>query len=259
MFYQNREGSLRVLGAFYVEREAREILERDRRHTALSYRVTGSSVFEDEEGKKEARDGAITYIPVGCDYRHSNSERERILILHLEAHGDSDKRIQVVQNASFAEPLFRNLLAAFESGEAAGYARCMSILYQLFALLCERQPAEGAPPPAAILAGVVALRENFRNPNITVKQLAECCFVSEVYFRRLFRAHFGCSPLQMLQQLRFDYATQLLTSGYYTPKQAATLSGFSDVKYFRTAFQKHYGRSPSSVIPKARSLQEKRK
>ena len=112
----------------------------------------------------------------------------------------------------------------------------------------EREIKEIAPPPLAIAKGVTTLLENFRSPKITVNYLANLCFVSEVYFRRLFHKHFGCSPLQMLLDLRFNYATQLLSSGYYTHKQVAMLSGFSDVKYFRTAYRKRFGKTLSEVI-----------
>lgn len=250
MFYQNRESAFRILGVFYVERAQREIFEHDRRHTALSYRITGSSVFEDSEGIKEASSGAVTYIPAGCDYHHFNRDHEQILIVHLDQFGDADKNLQVLPNASFAEPLFRKLLTMWETGGDGSYHHCMSILYSIFEMLCQRQQQEVSLSPAIIAPGVTALRENFRNPNITVKQLADLCFVSEVYFRRIFHAHFGCSPLQMLLDLRFDYATQLLSSGYYTPKQVATLSGFSDVKYFRTAYKKRFGHTPSDAIPR---------
>lgn len=249
MFYQNRESAFRILGVFYVERARREIFESARRHTALSYRITGSSVFEDAEGTKEARDGAVTYIPAGCDYHHFNHDHEQILIVHLEHYGDADKNLQVLPNASFAEPLFRKLLTVWETGDEGSYPHCMSILYSIFEMLCKRQQQEVSLSPTIIAPGVTALRENFRNSNITVKQLADLCFVSEAYFRRLFHTHFGCSPLQMLLELRFDYATQLLSSGYYTPKQVAELSGFSDVKYFRTAYKKRFGHTPSDAIP----------
>ncbi len=248
MFYQDPKSAFRILGVFYVERARREIFAHDRRHAALSYRITGSSVFEDAEGKKEARDGAVAYIPAGCDYHHVNREHERILILHLEQYGEADKTLQVLSNAEAAEPLFCQLLSVWEAGGEGAYPRCMSILYSIFALLCERQSQKSAPPPNAIAAGVTALRENFRNHDLTVRQLADRCFVSEVYFRRIFHAHFGCSPLQMLLELRFDHATRLLSSGYYTPKQVAALSGFSDVKYFRTAYKKRFGCTPFDVI-----------
>ncbi len=241
MFYQNRETAFRILGVFYVERDRRDVFEHARRHTGLSYRFTGSSIFEDAEGVKEAGDGAVTYIPSGCDYRHFNSDHERILVVHLEHFGEDDKTLQVLPNASFAEPFFRKLLTVWETGREDSYPCCMSILYSLFETLCKRQMEETASAPAVIAPGVTAMRENFRNPDITVKQLADLCFVSVVYFRRIFHAHFGCSPLQMLLELRFNYATQLLSSGYYTQKQVAMLSGFSNVKYFRTAFKKRYG------------------
>lgn len=249
MFYQNRESAFRILGVFYVERARREIFERDRRHTALSYRLVGSSIFRDEKGEQHAGSGAVTYIPAGCDYHHLNHEREQIIILHLECFGAAEHGLQVLSGCGFVEPLFRQLLAAWESGQVGAYAAAMSIFYRILEELGRKHAQDGVSLPSVIAPGVAMLRDDFRNSGLTVGALAERCFVSEVYFRRLFHAHFGCSPLQMMLQLRFDYAVRLLSSGYYTPKQVAVLSGFSDVKYFRTAFQKRFGRTPSSVIP----------
>ena len=77
-----------------------------------------------------------------------------------------------------------------------------------------------------------------------MKKAAKACFINEVSFRRLYHKHFGLSPLQEILNLRFDYAKGLLQSGYYSDKDVARLSGFSDVKYFRTAFSRRFGLSP---------------
>ena len=117
----------------------------------------------------------------------------------------------------------------------------MALLYELFDALEEPQ----SNVPQVIAPGVVLLKQSFRDSKLTIAQAAKSCFVSEVYFRRIYHQHFGTSPLQALLSMRFDYATQLLRSGYYTVEQVAKQSGFSDVKYFRTAFTKHFGCTPT--------------
>jgi len=94
-------------------------------------------------------------------------------------------------------------------------------------------------------ADLELLRRNFRDHTLTVSKLAGACFVSEVYFRRLYREAFGCTPMQTILELRFSYACTLLRAGYYTCRQAAEMAGFADVKYFRTAFRRRFGITPT--------------
>ena len=159
------------------------------------------------------------------------------MIVHLEALGDTPEDFQLYPNTGDLTPLFRKLYNDWEVGL---YNRCMATLYEIF----DRLSPPEATLPAAIAPGVALLRKEFRNPALTVTDAAKTCFVSEVYFRRVYRQHFGTSPLQDVLRWRFDNAIRLLRSGYYTTEEAARLSGFSDVKYFRTAFTKRYGCSP---------------
>jgi AraC-like DNA-binding protein len=124
----------------------------------------------------------------------------------------------------------------------------MALMYQIFGQLQQLQSQDTPTVPASIEPGIEMLHRSFRDPHLTVASLAKACFVSEVYFRRVYRACMGESPLQTILELRFRYARNLLRSGYYTPKQAAELSGFSDVKYFRVAFKKRYNETPSEYI-----------
>lgn len=246
MFYSDRRRSWRILDVFYVERKGREISEKDRVHTSLSYRLEGNSLFFAENGDRRAGSSSVVYIPSGLDYRRVTKSREKLIVLHLSCEGDIGDCIEIRNNAAALEPLFRKMHQVWESGESASYNRCMALLYRTFEEL-ERSEAEGmAAVPSVIEPGVEEMMQHFREPNLTVSALAEKCFVSEVYFRRLFHQHFGVSPLQKILDLRFHHACRLLRAGYYTVQKAALMSGFSDVKYFRTAFKKRFGISPTA-------------
>lgn len=246
LFYSDPKRSWRILDIFYVERKGREISEKDRVHTALSYRLEGNSLFSTEKGEYKANSASVVYIPEGLDYRRITKSSEKLIVLHLKCEGEGDDRIEIRNNASALESLFRKMYEVWESGESFSYNRCMALLYRTFEEL-ERSEAEGlAAVPAVIEPGVEEMMQHFRDPNLTVATLAEKCFVSEVYFRRLFHHHFGISPLQKILELRFHHACRLLRAGYYTVQKAALLSGFSEVKYFRTAFKKRFGISPTA-------------
>ena len=244
MFYENPSFFFQILGVFYAERPPRDVVEKNRSHSALSFRRKGSSSFLVNDEQLPAGTGAVTYIPAGFDYRHTNTDHEEIFILHLSCPLCSENSLQIIPNAQNLEPLFERLLETWEEGSPNFYNRCMALVYQIFEYLQPKSPDAAEQLPPSIAAGVEMLRKNFRDPKLTVPLLAEQCFVSEVYFRRVYHSCFGESPLQTIRNLRFQYACSLLRSGYYTSKQIAELAGFSDVKYFRTAFKKQFGKTP---------------
>lgn len=242
MFYNSSKSTYELLGAYHVQRKPTPLVwDKNRRYAALSYRIKGSSNFFCDGQAFSADDGDILYIPAFVDYSHE-SEDEEILVIHLLCQNESEQTICHIHGTKELEQAFRNTVRCWQ--ENGSYNRTMAALYQLFDAL-ERQTSENRTVPAVIAPGVALLQKDFRDPNLTVAKLAEACYISQVYFRRLYRQHFGTSPLQTITDLRFKYAASLLRSGYYAPKQVAALSGFSDVKYFRTAFTRHFGMTPS--------------
>ena len=78
--------------------------------------------------------------------------------------------------------------------------------------------------------------------------LAEQSFMSEVYFRKLFKSSYGISPQKYIIRLRIQHAKGLISIGYYSLKEIALMSGYTDYKYFSTEFKKQVGVSPSDYI-----------
>ena len=68
--------------------------------------------------------------------------------------------------------------------------------------------------------------------------------ISEVYFRKIFKKIYKVSPNKYINNLRLEYASQLLQSGLYRIYEISELSGFTDVKYFAKCFKEKYGISP---------------
>ena len=246
MFYDNPSFFFRILGIFYVEREPEDKLNtsHSRTHSGISFRKKGGSTIYTNDKEFNLDTGTVAYIPDRINYRHINHVPEKIIILHLYCPPGTEPSIQTLHDCMDLEPLFDTLLEIWEEGGPHAYSRCMSLLYQIFEQLQEKSQGNATRIPPVISSGVEMLRKNFRNPKLTISNLAAKCFVSEVYFRRVYHSHFGESPLQTIRNLRFQYACSLLRSGYYTCKQIAELSGFSDVKYFRTTFKKQFGKTP---------------
>ena len=78
--------------------------------------------------------------------------------------------------------------------------------------------------------------------------MAKRCNVSETYFRKLFFENYQITPLEYINNLRTEYAIELLESGYYNVTEVAEKCGFGNAYYFSTFIKKRTGHSPKKFI-----------
>jgi transcriptional regulator GlxA family with amidase domain len=81
--------------------------------------------------------------------------------------------------------------------------------------------------------------------NITVKELASACSLSESHFARCFRTSFGTSVHQRLIHLRVEQAKDLLSRTSKSLVEVALLSGFCDQAAFTRSFSRLEHITPS--------------
>lgn len=72
----------------------------------------------------------------------------------------------------------------------------------------------------------------------TLDDLADLTGFNKHYLRTLFKNHVGLSPHAYQQQLRLDYAKQLLEQGI-SAAEAASQVGFADQSHLNRHFKKH--------------------
>lgn len=89
---------------------------------------------------------------------------------------------------------------------------------------------------------------NYKKSDLSIKEIADKSFMSEVYFRRLFKEEYGISLQKYIINLRIQNALGLISTGYYSLKEIAYISGYNDYKYFSVEFKKNMGVSPSEYL-----------
>ena len=253
MFCDDGKKSYRILGVYRVKSHSESMSERRRTHAAICFRIKGDSRFfygKDGELCAHAEDNSVIYIPPYLDYhRVTGGEEERIVVQLTEyaydsgAEAPSDTGIEIYSDKGELRPVFETLLREWENGGGTAYNRSMRILYTVFEEL-QKSGESDQRIPQVIVKGVRLMEKSFRDPDLKIAALAEECHISETYFRRVYSAHFGISPIEALCEMRFRYARDLLRTGYYRIKEVAELSGFTDAKYFRAAFKARFGISP---------------
>jgi AraC-like DNA-binding protein len=73
---------------------------------------------------------------------------------------------------------------------------------------------------------------------LTVKHLAERCYINPDYFSRLFKEQTGIRPLQYIQNKRIERARLLLLTTNHSIQKIAEMVGLSNISYFSRLFYK---------------------
>ena len=244
MFFE--KGSFYLRDVFWLQRKSASTPAVGRSHSALSVRLQGSATFRTPEQTVSVVPGDVIFIPAGVGY-HIDCTQEELIILHLDAYGDTFSRLEHIrpQNPAALIELLQQLYHQWQERRPGYRNGCTARMHELFALLeLDTQPASHRY--SLLEPGVLYLNSHFADPELTVGVLAEKCRISQVYFRRLYRQEYGLSPAEAIRQLRLQYAAKLLANAECSVGQAAALCGFPDVKYFSTAFKAAYGKSPSA-------------
>lgn len=84
--------------------------------------------------------------------------------------------------------------------------------------------------------------------NISIKEMAEFCNMSESRFQHLFKEQQGISAKQYILRLRIERAKAMMLSGNITIGMAAKQVGFNDPLYFSRMFKKLEGLTPKEFL-----------
>lgn len=212
-----------------------------RRSYGLSF-CYGGQITYSHWGKEfvSDRDHAV-FLPKGAYYHLYGNEAGNFPLINFQCENlpiDTFLLIPLHNPESY--------LADFEQLKTSllfpkGKAKAMSILYDIL----HRLSTEGTAANAVLLPAIRYLETDFSDPALSNALLAAKCGISEIYFRQLFKQHFGISPKQYILELRLRKAKQLLSSSLLSVNQIAEQCGFTNPYHFSRAFRQATGLSPT--------------
>ncbi len=227
-----------------------------RRNGCLLWYCGCSGRYQTEGKTFVAPRGSVVYIPEGSVYKtdffdFGEGEVDTVLVeftllLPDGEHFNAADRITILQREPDA--LMRSLFDRLVEEQAAAtvsLAAMKASIYQLLDHLCRtgRRQAMFSPHFQAIAKGISYLECDPRQEK-SIKELAEMCFVSTAYFRRLFKEYAGVTPVDYRIRSRMEYAKKLLRLGTMSTQEVAQEVGFDDPAYFCRIFKKRCGLSP---------------
>lgn len=235
-----------------------------RSHSGLIYVADGSHIFVDSDGNQiKVNANEMLYAPQGSNYYHSPCIGEKDedgtvidhtsvyvvdfkLVLDNEPVVLSDKLVRMDSNLNkMIGRKFVNMVDGYNSAMPS-YFRFQEQLFDVLSDICEdyshkrlsRSKYELIKPAIEYLAS-----NNIAD--VDVSELADLCYISNNYFRKLFCEYYGCLPHQYLNSLKMKRAIYLLETGDYSISDVSAMLGFATPSYFSSCFKKHYGYLPS--------------
>ncbi len=225
---------------------------------AFLYFQNGSAKYTDSKGNTfYVQNGDVVFIPFGAIYKTEffceTGETDTVLInfnLYLnDVPFTFDDKIAVfLSDADLrVDELFEKTAKEYSKPKHS-YSLLKSYIFRVIHEIAERQNNDYLRKTrfSVIGKGILYL-ENDAKQELSIKEIAEMCNVSENYFRTLFRQYAGMSPTKYRTSRQIETAKKLLDTGYNVSETAEQL-GFSDVAYFSRVFKNETSLTPSNYI-----------
>lgn len=243
MLYQCKELSFQVLSVGLFSHKDGEFYVKERPFAALSYRLSGNAEFTVGEKRLSVRQGDLLFIPANTPYRVEYLTSESI-VLHLADCDYGEAERMAVQDWQTVESRFLQMLTAWRDTRAAHQVK--SYVYDVLARL--DRDASDLPTDPDFAACMRQIREQYRDPALSVEEICRQSHISHSGLQRRFLRYCGMSAKQYILRLRMELALELLMGGEHSVKSIAYACGFTDEKYFSRVFKSRYGVSPVQLL-----------
>lgn len=248
MIFEKDVISFHIQDVLALKQANASITNSGRNFSALSFRFRADGILATENAVYPITSYTVAYVPSCLNYSRRVTQDELIAV-HFDTIDYQTNEIELFRTSNYERlgELFREMLACWEGKEIGYQLSCSAILYEIFAE-CYKENFKSEKSSSKIAASVEYMHENYTRSDLCIREIAEQSFISEVYFRKLFRQKYGTSPQKYIVKLRIQYAAGLIATGYYSLKEIAFMSGYTDYKYFSMEFKRIKGTSPSQYL-----------
>lgn len=239
MLYNFDNLSFQILGVNEYSYENGAFDVKGRPYAAISFRLSGSDVFEIGDQHLHPNPGDILFIPAHTPYRVEYSACKMIAV-HLLDCNYTTPEIITPNDKRLLTSRFLGLLNAWRDRHNINQAK--AYVFDILSLLGDE--AEALPGDSEFAPYLQYLQTHYTDPQCTVEQICEQMHISRSGLQRSFQKHLGMTAKAYILKLRIQKALDMLTSGQHTVKAVAHSCGFEDEKYFSRIFKQTCGYPP---------------
>ncbi len=203
----------------------------------------GNGYTDTDFGKISFSPGSLYIMPPGVKHSSYSESTFSDIYVHVDfLPFDTDKITQIKHFKNL--PHLGELIYDLYIKNEQSISKTQDSAVEFIVNICRDEYAE---PYRNITAKKIRdyLTKSFAGKDITMQSLEHKFQYNQDYIRRLFKAEYGKTPLEYVDELRLINAKELLENmPMYSITQISELCGFGDPLYFSVFFKKHTGISP---------------
>lgn len=247
---------LNSLKQFWRETRGFQCIGQPKTQDLLFY-LQGCSVrYTEKNGRcTEANSGDVVYVPTGSEYSVEffdfTSADSHTVGINFRLLDEIGKTVTLSDGVAVFRSVGEGTSQRFYQtlqGVPPVYYSNRLVLFEILGSLFLKAAPEGDP----LIADGFRLLCEHPEEMISISRLAEACNISEVYFRKRFRALTGKSPAEYRNDLRMERARQYLEYGDISVQEISDTLGYSTVSHFIKRFREKYGSAPLEYRKKRR-------
>lgn len=206
--------------------------------------VSGKIRFSYAGGELLAEKGSPVFLPGGLAYTNECLEAAESYVFNFQTleHDAPPLGLSPISEEQI-RGIYERVQAEFSSVTLADQLSVLENMYALARLLLRDYESEATTHPVVAKA-TDYMRRQCHCSALTVGDIAEHCYVSEVYLRKLFEREEKTSPFRRLTAIRMDKAQRLIEEKRPL-KEVALNVGYADVFQFSRAYKRYFGYPPS--------------
>lgn len=189
----------------------------------------------------------IVLLPKGCSYTWECTKAGHFCNIEFECEtSHAEPIVFPVKNTDKIFRMFKELERKRMLNNPTAELESIRDVYSILLLLIQSSRESYVPPEKQRkISLIVDYMSEHYSENLTNDALAQLVGISTTYFRRLFTAYMGDSPISYLHRLRIEKAKEMLKSDYGTISYIAQSLGYASIYDFSRDFKRHAGVSPS--------------
>ena len=245
MIFEQESLSFQILDVLFFDQDYTKKYNFKRYFDALTFRYEADTIIEYKDKQIHFVDNSIGFFPSDCDYTRI-TKKDKMIVVHFKAYNYHSNDIEgfFPEDYKKYQSLFAEILDCWNKKETAYKHKAASLLNNIFSELY-KDNKKTYDYNSKINSSVKYMEYNYLNKDFSLRKAAEKSYISDTYFRKLFKQEFGISPKQYIINRRIKQAASLIIAGYYSLQEISELCGYNDYKHFSVEFKKIIGVSPS--------------
>ena len=217
---------------------------------AFVFKINGESIYNFDNNILRLKQDEVLFVPKGSSYVVNRiSDKSEYVLINFDADVPSPSpAVYSIQGYPNQTYIYENLAKLWLIGGECEKYKCYSMFYNILAFILSKDKPQYSYTKKfrQIENAVNYMHTNIFNCDLKVNNLHLLCDMSDTYFRKIFKSHFGISPMEYITNKRMSRAQSIIMNGEYNSINEVAMSvGYSDALYFSRIFSRKFGICPS--------------